>query len=77
MTGPHEQLVAAIEAALDACGEPNEVQPGVYAGDNLAERLSAALQEVAERRGGTEALVAHRPGCWEAQHVAALGWVWR
>lgn len=67
-----EQLVAAIRAVLDELGEPHEVQPGVFAGDNLAERLSAALGEVAGERGGVEALVAHRPGCWEADHVRAL-----
>lgn len=71
----HEQLVAAIEASLDECGDPQEVNPGVCAGDNLPDRLSVALSEVARRRGGVEALVAHRPGCWEADHVRALGWL--
>jgi hypothetical protein len=70
-----EELIKAIEANLDACGTPHEVSPGAYAGDNLADRLSVVLSEVARRRGGVEALVAHRPGCWEADHVRALGWI--
>ncbi len=71
---PHQQeeLVAALAAVLDSLGAPVEVQPGVYAGDNLPERLSAALSTLAEQRGGVRQLVAHRPGCWEAEHVRAL-----
>lgn len=69
------QLVDALRAMLDSLGDPVEVAPGVYAGDNLPERLAAALSELARERGGTDALVAHRPGCWEATHVEALGYL--
>lgn len=74
-TSPQDQLVAALEAVLDELGPPQQVQPGVYAGDNLPDRLSAALTLVAQRRG-REALTAHRPGCWEAEHVQALVMLW-
>jgi hypothetical protein len=65
-------LVEALRRSLEACGEPVEVQPGIFAGDNLAERLGAALATLAEELGSVEALVAHRPGCWEADHVRNL-----
>ena len=68
-----DQLVEALRVNLAACGQPHEVHPGVFAGDNLPERISAALMQLAEELGSTEALVAHRPGCWEAEHVRALG----
>lgn len=65
-------LVDALRFNLAACGQPEEIRPGVYTGDNLPERLRAALESLAEECGGAEALVAHRPGCWEADHVRAL-----
>ncbi|HVT78307.1 MAG TPA: hypothetical protein VHD87_14825 [Acidimicrobiales bacterium] len=65
-------LVDALRVNLEACGEPVEVRAGVFAGDNLAERLRSALEALAVERGGVEALVAHRPGCWEADHVRQL-----
>jgi len=65
-------LVAAITAALDSCDPPRQAQPGVFAGPNLPDLLAMALTEVAAARGGTAALVRHRPGCWEAEHVVAL-----
>lgn len=56
-------LVAALVLALTHCDET---------GDNLPEMLRAALEEVATELGGVLRLVEHRPGSWEAQHVAAL-----
>ena len=35
-------------------------------------RLASVLEAVARERGGSEALVAGRPGCWEAEHVRRL-----
>lgn len=66
------QLADAIRATLEACDPPQEVARNVYAGPNLSECLSEALARVAIEQGGTEALVRHRPGCWEATHVLAL-----
>ena len=34
--------------------------------------LSHVLEDVARERGGSEALVAGRPGSWEAEHVRRL-----
>jgi hypothetical protein len=34
--------------------------------------LASVLEVVARERGGSEALVAGRPGCWEAEHVRRL-----
>lgn len=64
MTTPaHDQLVAAIEATLVECDDRD--------GWNLPEALSAALTEVAKRHGSWR-LIEHRPGSWEATHIAAL-----
>ena len=60
---PHDQLVTALYAVLDECDTT---------GWNLPEALARALVEVATEHGGSYALIAHRPGSWEAQHVAAL-----
>lgn len=68
-----DALVAAIKQALAACDPPQEVNPGVYAGLNFPELLSAALEQVCEDAGqGSAYLVRHRPGSWEATHVQAL-----
>jgi hypothetical protein len=70
------KLKDALLAALDACDPPVEVARDfgkpVYAGTNLSELLSEALTLASRERGGVEALVRHRPGCWEADHVRAL-----
>lgn len=42
------------------------------AGHDIAEWLAAALAQAAARLGSTEALLANRPGSWEASHVRAL-----
>lgn len=34
--------------------------------------LAHVLEDVARERGGSEALVAGRPGSWEAEHVRRL-----
>jgi hypothetical protein len=34
--------------------------------------LAGVLEDVARERGGSEALVAGRPGSWEAEHVRRL-----
>lgn len=34
--------------------------------------LAGVLEDVARERGGSEALVASRPGSWEAEHVRRL-----
>lgn len=47
------------------------------AGTNLPEFLRGALEVVAAEVGGPDTLVKHRPGSWEAEHVLALGHVWR
>lgn len=44
----------------------------VRAGDDLGDVLSCALGQAADRVGGVEALVAGRPGSWEADHVRQL-----
>lgn len=59
----HAALVAALRDALDSCDR---------SGWNLPELLSSALEELGRERGGTAALVAHRPGSWEATHVVGL-----
>lgn len=69
----YAELVAALKRCLASCDPPQEVQPGIYAGMNLPELLSAALEQVCEDADeGTNYLVRHRPGCWEAGHVTAL-----
>lgn len=44
----------------------------VRAGDDLGEVLSVALGQAANRLGSRAALVAGRPGSWEADHVLRL-----
>lgn len=41
-------------------------------GLDIAEWLAAALAQAAARLGSTEALLANRPGSWEAAHLRAL-----
>jgi hypothetical protein len=41
-------------------------------GDNLPELLREALEQLATEIGGTEQLVRHRPGSWEAVNVRQL-----
>jgi hypothetical protein len=41
-------------------------------GDNLPELLREALERLATELGGTEQLVRHRPGSWEAENVKQL-----
>lgn len=65
-------LNQAMLAAWEACEPPTEVQPGVYAGPNLPEMIRASLEWLGAIKGGTEALVRHRPGSWEAEHIRAL-----
>lgn len=72
LTDAVRQLKSALAAALEACGPPEEIRPGVYSGVNLPELLAQALTELADERGGVEYLVRHRPGCWEAEHVRRL-----
>jgi hypothetical protein len=65
----------AIDAAVDALEDALEDALGLcdgQAGLNLPELLREALERVARRHGGSHALVRHRPGSWEAVHVAAL-----
>ena len=67
MTSPEERAalhrVQAIEDAVVAA---------VQAGDDLGDVLSLALGQAADRLGGYEALVAGRPGSWEADLVRRL-----
>lgn len=67
------QLVAALAAAYQL-GEDTTTDRGgpVPAWANLPEQLRDALEELGRRQGGSEVLVSHRPGSWEAQHVRAL-----
>lgn len=81
----HRLLVDALRAAWQVCEAADRharaVTPnfhdGVRAGSNVPELLSAALEVVAAEVGGPDALVQHRPGSWEAEHVHALAQVWR
>jgi hypothetical protein len=61
----HRRLVAALNVALTLAGRPGA--------PDFSDLLAGALQELARRRGGAEALVESRPGSWEAVHVRALG----
>jgi len=67
-----EDLAAALQIALTACDPPQVLPNGAVAGVNLPELLSQALAMVAMKEGGIEALVRHRPGCWEANDVRHL-----
>lgn len=81
LTAAHDALVAAMRQYLAACGElqimssyvrTDGVLAQLAAGPNLAEGIAAALTELAGEMGGVEALVRHRPGCWEAGHIRDL-----
>jgi hypothetical protein len=63
VSAAHDGLVDALVLALAYCDET---------GDNLPEMLRAALEDVAHELGSVLRLIEHRPGSWEAQHVAAL-----
>lgn len=67
------QLVAALGAAYQL-GEDTTYDPAgpVPAWANLPEQLREALEALGRSQGGSNALVVHRPGSWEAQHVLAL-----
>lgn len=58
-------LDVALEVALGYCENYGD-------GSNLPEMLAQSLESLARARGGSHALVAQRPGSWEATHVAAL-----
>jgi hypothetical protein len=81
----HRLLVEALRVAWRVCetAEHHRSAPasglagGVRAGVNVPELLSGALEVVAAEVGGPDMLVKHRPGSWEAEHVHALGQVWR
>ena len=81
----HRLLVEALRAAWQVCeaAERHTLATGPHlaararAGTNLPEFLRGALEVVAAEVGGPDALVKHRPGSWEAEHVLALGHVWR
>jgi hypothetical protein len=69
-----DELTAAIVHALEVCDALDDgfrTEWGTQAGTNLPELLAAALTRVADLQGSYR-LVEHRPGCWEAEHVAAL-----
>jgi hypothetical protein len=57
------QLVAALQDCLETAAET---------GHNLPEMLREALESLAVSYRSVEALVAQRPGSWEAEHVRAL-----
>jgi hypothetical protein len=57
------QLTAALQGCLETAGET---------GHNLPEMLSEALVALAVQYRSVEALVAQRPGSWEAEHVRQL-----
>ena len=72
------ELVAVLRHAWVVCErlDAGPIYPGgPRAGVNLPELLSGALQALAAELGSTEALVRHRPGSWEAEHVRALGYL--
>lgn len=60
---PWDGRSAAVTAAVVA---------SVRAGDDLGDLLSHALGTAARELGSVEALVATRPGSWEADHVRQL-----
>src|SRR5262245_32480192 len=73
-----DDLVTAIERALAVCDALDDgfrTEWGTRAGVNLPELLAAALTRVAVAQGSYR-LTMHRPGCWEAEHVAALDGSW-
>jgi hypothetical protein len=43
-----------------------------HAGCDIGEWLAAALAQAAARLGSTGALLANRPGSWEASHIRGL-----
>jgi hypothetical protein len=57
------QLAAALQDCLETAGET---------GHNLPEMLREALVELAVTYRSVEALVAQRPGSWEAEHIRQL-----
>ena len=59
-----DDLTRALRAVLEFCDTNH--------GYNLPDLLSSALVTVAYERGGSHALISHRPGSWEATHVQAL-----
>lgn len=81
----HRLLVDALRATWQVCEAAERharaaianLHDGVRAGSNVPDLLSAALEVVAAEVGGPDALVQHRPGSWESEHVHALAQVWR
>ncbi len=55
------------QAATDAIGAAAERE------QDFGGWLSGVSEQVARERGGSQALVAGRPGCWEVEHVRCLG----
>jgi hypothetical protein len=63
VTAAVEQITTATLAAYAICETT---------GHNVPDLLAAGLRQAAELTGGSTGLVRHRPGSWEAEHVAAL-----
>lgn len=63
------QFVRELVEAIDRFEQLCEDTAGA---GSFPDGLREALEEVARRRGGSEALVRTRSGCWEAHHVRAL-----
>jgi hypothetical protein len=63
----NELVVRQLAAALQDC-----LETAAETGHNLPEMLREALEELAVTYRSVEALVAQRPGSWEAEHVRQL-----
>jgi hypothetical protein len=63
----NEVVVRRLVAALQDC-----LETAAETGHNLPEMLREALEELAVTYRSVEALVAQRPGSWEAEHVRQL-----
>ena len=62
MSAEGESTQAATDAVRDAAEDEQD----------FGGWLAGVLEAVARERGGSQALVAGRPGCWEAEHVRRL-----
>lgn len=65
-------LTTAAQMERRTWGEGDQPWTGSREPIDFSDWLSAVLAEVAENVGGTDQLVAGRPGSWEAEHVRGL-----
>jgi hypothetical protein len=70
--GAVRALADALANVWQACEAGYDHRRGLGTVGNLAEALGALVCDDEARLVAAEALVSHRPGCWEADHVRAL-----